>query len=190
MRVLIVGCGGLGSWTALGLAKGGVKEITLVDPDIVEEKNLSTQVYGPEDVGRYKVEALTEKIRPYAKVNAYRARIEEIIDDLPTFDLALALTDNIKSRTVVEMKYKTLHAMVQPTHGMAMMTTERSKLANIMRDGEYKGHQELPMVMMVASVVIREALRYLKEGKSELEGRLMIISPYRFEVINLEGSEA
>ena len=99
------------------------------------------------------------------------------------------MTDNIKSRIVVEKRYKTLHAMVQPSHGMVMMTTKRSKLANIMRDGEYRGHQELPMVMMVASVVIREALRYLREGKSELEGKLMIISPYRFEVINLEGSE-
>ncbi len=187
---MVVGCGGLGSWTALGLAKGGVKEITLVDPDIVEEKNLNTQVYGPEDIGKYKVDALADKIRPYAKVDTYRARIEEVIDELPDFDLALALTDNIKSRVVVERKYKTLHAMVQPTHGMVMMTTKKSKLVNIMRDGEYRGHQDLSMVMMVASVAIREALKYLNEGMSELEGRLMIISPYKFEVINLEGSEA
>ena len=173
----------------MGLAKGGVKEIALVDPDIVEEKNLGTQVYDPEDVGKYKVDALAAKIRPYAKVSTYRARIEDIIDELPDFDLALALTDNIRSRIVVEKRYKTLHAMVQPSHGMVMMTTKKSKLANIMRNGEYRGHQELSMIMMVASVVIREALRYLREGKSELEGKLMIVSPYRFEVINLEGSE-
>jgi len=47
--VVIVGCGGLGSWTSIMMAKGGWKEFVLVDPDVIEEKNLYTQAYFPEE---------------------------------------------------------------------------------------------------------------------------------------------
>jgi len=40
LRVLIVGCGALGSSTAEILARMGVGEIKLVDPDVVELSNL------------------------------------------------------------------------------------------------------------------------------------------------------
>ncbi len=158
-----------------------------MDPDKVEERNLRTQVYDPEDIGKYKAVALAEKLKPYSKVNFYIKRIEEIIDELPNYDLALALTDNIESRLVVERRYKTLHAMVQPTHGILMMTTRRSRLANIMKSGRYRGNQELSMIMMVVSIVINETLKYLKYKKSNIEGKLMIVSPYKFEIIELEG---
>ncbi len=120
----------------------------------------------------------------------YVNKIEDVIDYLPHFDLALALTDNIESRLVVERKYKTLHAMVQPSHGMLLLTTDDVKLSNIMRKGEYRGDQDVTMVMMVSSIAAREALKYLKSGHSEIEGRLMLVSPYRFEIIDLGGYKA
>jgi molybdopterin/thiamine biosynthesis adenylyltransferase len=54
-RVVVLGVGGLGSWTALSLACSGVGELTLVDGDVVELSNLNRQVlYSEDDIGRPK----------------------------------------------------------------------------------------------------------------------------------------
>lgn len=185
--VLVVGCGGLGSWTSLIMAKSGWKDFVLVDPDVVEEKNLSNQAYFPEDVGLRKVDALKRKLEALgASVEAYPERIEDVIDSLPDFPLALALTDNIPSRLIVEEKYKTLHAMVRPGFGMLLMTTERTKLSNVMKDGKHSGPQDVSMVVMVASIAAKEAINYLESGKSFVEGKILMVTPYRFETLELE----
>ena len=58
----IIGCGSVGSWTALTLAKMGATQLTLWDFDVVEEHNIPNQAYRPADVGRPKVKALGEII--------------------------------------------------------------------------------------------------------------------------------
>ena len=58
----IIGCGSVGSWTALTLAKMGASQLTVWDHDVVDEHNIPNQVYRPADVGRPKVEALAETI--------------------------------------------------------------------------------------------------------------------------------
>ena len=185
--VVVVGCGGLGSWTSLIMAKSGWREFVLVDPDVVEEKNLQNQAYFPEDVGLPKVVALKRKLESLgARVNAIQERIEDVVESLPPAPLALGLTDNIQSRITVEKKFKTLHAMVRPGFGMVLMTTENFKLANLMKEGVHRGPQEPEMVVMVASVAAREALSYLRTGKSFVEGKLLMITPYRFEVLEVE----
>ncbi len=185
--VVVVGCGGLGSWTATILAKSGWKKFVLVDPDRVEEKNLKTQIYFPEDVGELKVDALGRKLKALgAQVLAYPHKFEEVAEELPPARLALALTDNIPSRIEVERRYpKTLHAMVRPGYGMIMITTRKIKLANIMREGKHVGDQEPSMVALVASVAAREAYSYLTKGSSVLEGKILMITPYRFDVLEL-----
>src|SRR4051794_33975434 len=56
-RVTVLGCGGLGSWTAAGLACSGIGHLRLVDPDVVALSNLNRQIlFRPEDTGRAKVE--------------------------------------------------------------------------------------------------------------------------------------
>lgn len=56
--IVVVGAGGIGSWTTLALAKMGCTNITVVDPDRVEEKNTPSQIYTKEDIGLFKVAAL------------------------------------------------------------------------------------------------------------------------------------
>jgi hypothetical protein len=56
MRIGIVGCGGIGSVCAYLLAALGVKHFLLIDPDFVEQGNLSRQVlYTRQNVGKQKV---------------------------------------------------------------------------------------------------------------------------------------
>ncbi len=61
--VVVLGAGGLGSWTMAGLACAGVGRIVAVDDDTVELSNLNRQVlYRMSDVGRRKVDVAAEAL--------------------------------------------------------------------------------------------------------------------------------
>jgi bacteriocin biosynthesis cyclodehydratase domain-containing protein len=75
-RIVVLGVGGLGGWSALSLACCGVGEMLLVDGDRVEESNLNRQVlYTETDIGRLKVEAAAERL------GAFNSRMR--LDTLP-----------------------------------------------------------------------------------------------------------
>ena len=63
-NVVVLGAGGLGSWTMAGLACAGVGRIVAVDDDTIELSNLNRQVlYRMSDIGRPKVEVAAESLR-------------------------------------------------------------------------------------------------------------------------------
>jgi len=61
-HILIVGAGGIGSWTALSLLKMGMSKITIIDFDTIEEANLAPQFYNTQHNGMSKVEALVKRL--------------------------------------------------------------------------------------------------------------------------------
>lgn len=62
-RVVCVGVGSLGGAVALQLARAGVGHVTLIDPDKLVSANIGRHVLGTDDIGKYKVLALRERIR-------------------------------------------------------------------------------------------------------------------------------
>ncbi|MBL7106792.1 MAG: sulfur carrier protein ThiS adenylyltransferase ThiF [Phycisphaerae bacterium] len=58
----IAGTGGLGSNVAAALVRNGIGKLIIVDFDVVSEDNLNRQFYFFDQVGRVKVEALTENL--------------------------------------------------------------------------------------------------------------------------------
>ncbi|MEK6954997.1 MAG: HesA/MoeB/ThiF family protein [Candidatus Micrarchaeota archaeon] len=62
LTVGIIGCGGLGSNSALLCAQLGVKKLILMDRDKVSQTDFNRQQFSESDLGRAKVEALKEKI--------------------------------------------------------------------------------------------------------------------------------
>jgi len=62
-RAILVGCGSVGSLAALELARAGVGGFLLVDQDRLHYHNLCRHQCGISDVGRYKGEALADRIR-------------------------------------------------------------------------------------------------------------------------------
>jgi molybdopterin/thiamine biosynthesis adenylyltransferase len=58
--VSIIGCGSLGSFVALTLAKMGVQSFHLFDGDCVGEENIGCQNFGWEHLGKPKVEAVRD----------------------------------------------------------------------------------------------------------------------------------
>lgn len=106
-RVLIVGCGGLGSAAALYLAAAGVGTLHLMDRDRVEASNLQRQIlYREGDVGRLKTEAaLTTLGRLDSRLHLQAWPAAENADDwcsaVQAVDLVLDCTDNFPSRFAV-----------------------------------------------------------------------------------------
>ncbi len=77
MKILLCGCGALGSQIALHLARPEL-EFVLVDDDRVEEGNVATSAYGQQHIGMHKVSALAsilwQKCR--CKANACNTTLE------------------------------------------------------------------------------------------------------------------
>ena len=96
-RVDVIGCGATGSRIGLSLAKLGVENLHLWDPDTVEEHNIPNQAFGLEDVGNLKVEALARLIERDTGVRAY-AHAEKANGQGPFLDVVFLLTDTMASR--------------------------------------------------------------------------------------------
>lgn len=85
-RVIMVGVGSLGSTVALQLARSGVGEIILIDPDTLESANLGRHVLGADDLARSKARALAERINhdlPTVKVVPYQGFVELMLLEKP-----------------------------------------------------------------------------------------------------------
>jgi molybdopterin/thiamine biosynthesis adenylyltransferase len=107
LRFGVVGSGGSGSAVAEQLVRLGVRNITLIDPDILEVSNL-TRVYGAtrRDVGRPKVEVLRDhlmRIAPDLQCDAHQQTIlnEQMARRLPACDVIFGCTDDNAGRIVL-----------------------------------------------------------------------------------------
>ena len=68
-HVVVVGIGGVGSWTAEALARSGVGTLTLIDLDNVAESNINRQIHAlTSTVGMAKVDAMRQRI---AQINPH-----------------------------------------------------------------------------------------------------------------------
>ncbi len=76
--VHLIGCGGIGSFVALALGKLGCPHLHLYDDDRIEEHNVPNQLFRIGDVGRAKVEALSEILEAFTGTRAatHRRRVE------------------------------------------------------------------------------------------------------------------
>ncbi|MBR6622944.1 MAG: ThiF family adenylyltransferase [Ruminococcus sp.] len=71
-KILILGCGGIGSHVAWNMSALGVGHIYLVDGDRVEESNLNRQLlYDMEDIGKMKALTLGQKLKKINPESSY-----------------------------------------------------------------------------------------------------------------------
>lgn len=103
-HVLVVGMGGVGSFAAEFICRGGVGEMTIVDGDTVDPSNRNRQLPAlATNHGQHKVEIMAERLRainPELKLNVINAfvtpeKVEEILNN-GTYDF---LADCIDSFT-------------------------------------------------------------------------------------------
>lgn len=100
--ITLIGAGGIGSPTALALAKMGCSQITVFDPDTVEQHNLPSQIYRLEDVGRPKVKALESVLREFTSCQINP--IEGPFVDSGTKGVVISAVDSMAARHSIWME--------------------------------------------------------------------------------------
>lgn len=97
-HVVVVGVGGVGSWTVEALARSGVGRLTLIDFDNVAESNINRQIHALDNtVGMAKVEAMRQRI---AHINP--ACVVTCIEEFVEPDNWPDLLQNVKVDAVVD----------------------------------------------------------------------------------------
>lgn len=128
-HVALIGVGGIGSIAGLYLAAAGVKELTLIDSDLIEESNLHRQIsYSNDEIGLKKVEQAAKRftaINTGLKVNIsdQRLTVNNALSVLNTADIILDGSDNFETRylandTSLQLSKPLVHASVHQFSGL------------------------------------------------------------------------
>mgnify|MGYP001119101390 CR=1 FL=1 len=106
-KVLVIGCGGLGSPIAIYLATSGVGELHLADFDVVSVSNLHRQVFfKTSDIHKSKVEILANEIKeraPFTNVSFTNEAVSKnsILELISNFDIVVDGTDNLQIKYLI-----------------------------------------------------------------------------------------
>lgn len=98
----VVGCGGLGSWIALGLVRMGVRRLTLLDGDRYDRSNAPRQLMFPRDEGVSKAHSLARNLKAHATNSAVIAALPDNFGESSMqraqFDCLVVGVDNNRTR--------------------------------------------------------------------------------------------
>lgn len=107
-RVAVFGVGGVGSYVAEALARGGIGSLDLIDSDKIALSNINRQIPALfNTVGRAKVEVMKERIaqiNPDAQVQAhvcYYGKENEDAFDFQNFDYVVDAIDSVTSKLLL-----------------------------------------------------------------------------------------
>ena len=106
--VCVIGCGGLGGYVAMSLARFGVGRLSLVDGDVFEVSNLNRQLFSTEmNLGKHKAleaKRILALVNSGVEVEAFAELLteENAIRLLSGHDAAVDCLDNVASRLVLE----------------------------------------------------------------------------------------
>jgi molybdopterin/thiamine biosynthesis adenylyltransferase len=106
-RILVIGCGALGTFVGLGLAYCGFQNCAFMDPDVVEVTNLNRQILLYDAFGQSKAATLSSRLNSYFGMNsnaqvAYFGRDT----DLSPYDVVFDCVDNFETRIVLSERCK------------------------------------------------------------------------------------
>lgn len=97
--VTVIGLGTLGGFLCKHLSEiEKIKELVVIDHDIIEGRNVFNSVYRPSDVGEFKVDALADIISDDVTVTKTRIRYIEGVTTLPKTDLVIDCRDVVCDR--------------------------------------------------------------------------------------------
>jgi hypothetical protein len=98
--IMIAGMGGIGSWNALLIARLNPRAIWMYDDDMVEIANMSGQLYGIDDCGKYKTSAMVDTIKRYTTFNDIFEKRERITSNSESADIMVCGFDNMAARKI------------------------------------------------------------------------------------------
>jgi adenylyltransferase/sulfurtransferase len=211
-RVLVVGCGALGSATAETMARAGVGALTLVDRDFVEASNLQRQsLFDEEDAALARPKAIAAEAR-LVRLNSEVA-VRGIVADVDAAladrlvreaDLVLDGTDNFETRYVlndvcVRAGVPWVYGACVAAHGAALAVRPGKTpcLRCVLGERPAAGSGETcdtsgvvaPIVQVVAGVQAAEALKILAGRETALVDGLVTVDLWAgtFDVAGFAG---
>ena len=107
-RVVIAGCGGIGSWTTLQIARMSPAALFLYDDDTVETANMSGQLFSRDDIGRHKVDAMASMIGKYTSTTHVYAVPERFDSSTIPGTIMICGFDNMAARKTFFESWKNL----------------------------------------------------------------------------------
>lgn len=116
-KVLLVGCGSVGGHVALGLARAGIGQLDLVDPDVFETANTHRHVCGRAHWLASKSDGLKkeiERLLPYVEVNSQPSNILNLLERDAN---VLARYDLVVSATGAPLADRGINEAIQTTPG-------------------------------------------------------------------------
>jgi len=172
-KILIIGCGGLGSNVAHCLVRSGVKKIGLIDFDKVTYSNLNRQFYFIHQLGLFKVEALKTnllQINPDLEISTYNIKItDDNIDNIIlNYHIVVEAVDIDKTKTLIFEKSLKYSKPVVCASGVAgygdcdSLKIKRTGFFSIVGDFVTSNLQKRPYspkVTAIASMQADEVLR-------------------------------
>ena len=112
-KILVVGCGGVGSNVLKQLVQMGFINLAFVDLDIVEKSNLLRQFYFENQIGKFKVDCIYENLKLIDK----KVKLQKFKRNLDNsnykklclnIDLIIDCSDNFETRFLIEKISKEL----------------------------------------------------------------------------------
>ena len=194
-KVVILGCGALGTAQANALVRSGVGSVRIVDRDFVEESNLQRQMLFDEADAKGSLPKAVAAQRRLRQINS-DVRVEGIVADADSsnieefiegFDAVLDATDNFETRyllndAAVKLGIPWVYGAVVGSYAatMTILPGRTACLACIFPKSP-QGMQETcdtagvigPAVSWAAAVQSTEALKILLGRESELHGSLV-----------------
>jgi adenylyltransferase/sulfurtransferase len=203
-RVLVVGCGALGSAQAEMLARAGVGRLRIVDRDFVEESNLQRQTMFTERDARERVPKAVAAARRIAEINSdveceasvadvNHSNVERLLEGC---DVLMDGTDNFSTRFLlndacVKHGVNWVYGAAVGSYGVTM--TVRPRVSPCLRCVFPETPPAasaptcdtagviMPIIAVVAAVQVSEALKLLTGKLEELHGSLMQFDVWRNE---------
>lgn len=209
-RVMILGCGGLGSASASILARAGIGHLKLVDRDFLELNNLQRQIlYDEHDVK----EGLPKAIAAQRKIEQINSTIhaEPVVDDVNRFnieklisdiDLIIDAADNFETRFLLNeacAKHKRpwIYGAAIESYGLAMTIIPdrtaclRCIMDHIPQPGSINTCESVgvlaSIVLIIASIQCAEAMKILTGQQQEIAHHLISIDVWQnsYETIDV-----
>nr|WP_299421568.1 molybdopterin-synthase adenylyltransferase MoeB [uncultured Emticicia sp.] len=106
-KILVIGCGGLGSPILLYLTAAGIGTLGIVENDKIDITNLQRQIlYATSSVGQAKISETTNRLRalnPLVKINQYPTLLsaDNALEIIKDYDIVIDGTDNFPTRYLV-----------------------------------------------------------------------------------------
>ena len=203
-RVLIVGCGALGSAHSESLARAGVGHLRIVDRDFVEPSNLQRQTMFTESDAEKRLPKTVAAANHLREINSEievdphildvnHSTIERLLDDC---DLVIDGTDNFATRYLINdacVKHDTswIYGAAVGSYGVTMTIRPRQTacLRCVFEEAPPAASAPtcdtsgviMPIINIVSAVQVSEALKLITRQLEALHGSLMQFDVWRNE---------